>query len=122
MEKLSLKCGSETESLIRYITENLSDEQLDTIEVDREFNKVSGVGGEPLTITAILTLTPIITLAVTRLIERWFENKRQDAHNKLIIGVADKVSDESMKALVELIKSNNSVSLNNPLTKKTDTE
>lgn len=122
MEKISLKCGSDTESLIRYIAENLSDEQLDAIEIDKELGPVSGVAAEPITIGALITLTPIITIQIVRLIERWLENKRQDAHNKLMIGIAGKVSEDSMKALVELITSNNRVSLNNTLTKKTDTE
>lgn len=119
MEKLSLKCGTETELLLRFITENLTDEQLDEVEVVREFDKVSGVGGEPLTVTAILTLTPIITIAVTRLIERWIEARKQEKQMKLIIEGFG-VSEEAGKQLAAVATNNTTVSYTQGFTKKQD--
>jgi len=119
MEKLSFSCGKETESLLRHITNNLTDEQIDEIEVIREFEQVSGVGGEPLTTTAILTLTPILSIAVTRLIERWIEARKQEKQMKLIIQGFE-ISAEAGKLLAEVAKNNTTVSYTQGFTKKQD--
>jgi hypothetical protein len=100
----------------------LSDDQLDNVEVTREFEIVSGVGGEPLTTSFILAMSPVITISIIRLIERWLENRRQEAQNKLFIEALNQASDESVKEFRKLVESNNQVSMNYSLTKKTDTE
>jgi hypothetical protein len=119
MEKLSFKCGPETEILLQYIIENLSEEQSMEVEVEREFDKVSGVGGEPFTVTAILTLTPIITIAVTRLIERWIEARKQEKQMILIIE-AFRISEVAGKKLAEIAKNNTTVSYTQEFIKKQD--
>lgn len=121
METLVLKCGTETESLLQFIVNNLTVEQIDSIEIEREYDDIPGIGGEPLTTSIILALTPIITIQVSRIIERWLEIKNQQTQLKLTLE-ALALSEESGKVVAKIVTNNANVSVGRGLTNKKDVE
>src|SRR5579863_2707723 len=85
--KLRLEFGKDTEKLIQDVLKNLTVEQLDAIDLRREYDKSTDFAGEPLTIAAVVTISIGVTVAVTRLIERWMEKHRQIEQFRIIAEV-----------------------------------
>jgi hypothetical protein len=110
MTKLELKAGDQTEELLRFITNELDDEVLDTIEIEREGLRSDKLATEPLTVAATLTLATTTVVIIGRLIERWLENKKQ-IDQLDIVAEGFKQSDEAGKALSVLAKMNAKVSI-----------
>jgi hypothetical protein len=54
--KIRIEAGGRTEELTQYVLEKLSNDQLDQIGVDREFERNAGTANEPITIGVILTI------------------------------------------------------------------
>ena len=98
---ISLSAGDETESLVRFITNELDDESLDHMEVMRDLERRRDLASEPVTVAALLGLGGVTAVAVGRIIERWQENRRQREAAKTIIE-AFKVSKDAGIALTEL--------------------
>lgn len=74
--KLYLEAGRDTRDLVTFITSNLSDDLLDYIEV-QEVNRQDALASEPFMVAAFVTLGTSSVYAVTRLIEKWIELRRQ---------------------------------------------
>lgn len=110
MASISISAGENTEDIIQYITQELSDEELDCIDVERDFEKVTGLASEPLTTTAIVTLGSLSIISISRLIERWMENKRQ-TETLRIVAEGFNQSSEAGIALEKIAKKHSNVSL-----------
>jgi len=54
--KIRIEAGKNTEELAKFVLDRLSDEELDQVEVDRDFERNAGTANEPFTIGVILTI------------------------------------------------------------------
>lgn len=109
------KAGRYTEPLLQEILKGFDDVALDTIEIDRTIHKANGLASEPVIIAAAITATPILISAITRIIERWMENRKEREAMQLTIE-AYKVSREAGDALKEISKKNADVAIAYKLT------
>ena len=116
---ISLDYGTETESLLKFVLNEMDDASIDAIEVDRKLDKPKGLASEPITIAVTITASSVLIVHVTRLIERWLENRRQDKARKLLIE-AFNVSNEAGQALKELEIKHTDVSIAYPLSQQKD--
>jgi hypothetical protein len=110
MPTLLLEAGDDTESLVRYITNELEDNELDQVDVKREVAQSENLATEPLTITATLLLSAPLVIAVGRIIERWLENRNQLDHLR-IVAEGFEQSDKVGKSLAEISKAHAKVSV-----------
>lgn len=110
MPKLMLSADLSTESLVQYITSELSDDDLDEIDIIRMQDESSKLATEPLTVAATITLSTTLVVAVCRIIERWIEMQNQLKHMK-IIAEGFMVSDQAGKELAKVAQKHASVSI-----------
>jgi hypothetical protein len=110
MVKLHLDAGDQTEELLSFLTNELDDATLDTIEVERRAVKSEKLATEPFTAAATLTLATTTVVVIGRLIERWLENRRQIEHLH-VVAEGFSQSDEAGKALSALSKESFKVSI-----------
>ena len=110
MATLYIDAGTATGDLTRFIAGELSDAQLDEIEIDRQGLRSDKLATEPITIAATITLATTSVVMITRLIERWMEKNRQLEQMILVANGFDK-SDAAGKALADLSKANAKVSV-----------
>lgn len=117
---LEFKKGStDLEDLLQFITHELSDEELDDLELEREQAPTSGFAGEPATIAAVITVSVSLTIAVTRLIERWLEKKSEEKQISLLIH-AFTISPEAGAAVLALGQKYSDIALKMGLTNRSD--
>ncbi|CAM1345509.1 hypothetical protein [Tenacibaculum amylolyticum] len=117
--KIYIDNGEETEDLIQFLLNELSDAEIDNLEIDRKYDETQSYAGEPLTTAALLGLATTATIGIIRIIERWLEYKKQERQIILVIE-GFKQSDEAGKAVSKLAENNNKVSIEYKLTKKSD--
>jgi hypothetical protein len=110
MPTLYLDAGSHTEDLLTFLTNELDDDLLDSIEIEREGLKSDRLATEPITIAATLTLATTTVIVVGRIIERWMEGQRQ-LQQLRVVANGFKQSDEAGKALAALGKENAKVAV-----------
>jgi hypothetical protein len=101
MSKIEIRMGKETESVINYILSDFNDEQLDQIDVEREYADNEGLASEPVTTVVVLTLSTTAIIAVARSIEKWIELERQRVNIEGLL-IATGISDEATKAMQKL--------------------
>ena len=101
MDKIAIIDDRHAEAIVTYIMNNLPDETIDGIELERISPISGGVAREVITTAAVLTLVPTVTVAVVRLIERWMEINRQQKSTQFIYE-ASKANPAALKALAEL--------------------
>ena len=85
MSKISLEAGEHTEELLQFILDEVGDEALDDIDVDRTLVESPGLAGEAVTAAVILGLAVPATIGVVRIVERWLEKKRQEDNLVLVL-------------------------------------
>jgi hypothetical protein len=110
MAILELSVGSRTEELLQFVTAELTDEQIDLIEIERSHDRSDKLATEPLTVAATLTLSTTLVIAIGRIIERWIEKQNQLEHMK-IVAAGFQASDEAGKGLAKLSEKHASVSI-----------
>ncbi len=110
MTSLTLNADISTDSLVNFITNELSDDDLDNVDVQRIQDESSKLATEPVSVVAIITLSTTLAVSVCRIIERWIEMQKELKHMEI---VADgfKISDEAGKALAKLGEKHASVSI-----------
>lgn len=108
MSQLIVDAGDQTDQLLNYIFSELDDEKLDEIEVERKYSESPGLAREPVTMMAALTLGPVLTTGVVRLIERWLETKRERENMSMVLKGFE-ISEEAGKTLAEMAKSHSNV-------------
>jgi hypothetical protein len=101
--EIAINAGEQTEDLLRFVTANLTDADLDAIEVDREFEEIEGLATEPVTIAAVITASGAIVATVATLIAKWIETRRQADHLELILR-GYRESPQAGDALLQLSK------------------
>src|SRR6185437_14653963 len=84
MPKLAVSIGDDTEDLLQGIIGGLTEEELESVDIDRALETSEGMSGEPVTIGAVITGSAVVISAVLRLIERHLETKRQEAQMRLV--------------------------------------
>src|SRR4051794_6591778 len=109
-EVLLLSAGEHTEELARFITEGLSDDELDQVDVWRDIERRDDLAAEPLTVALLIGVGGTVAVTVGRIIERWLENRRQRQQVELAI-TAYGVSNEAGKEVVGLLRAHARVSL-----------
>ncbi len=110
MATLEFEAGNDTEDLLQFILKDLTEEEVDAIEVKREVAKADNLATEPLTIAVtLLTSSPLI-IAVGRIIERWIESRNQVKHLNLVAGGFE-ISDKAGMALADIAKAHAKVSI-----------
>lgn len=116
---ITLKYGDKTENLLQAILSELSDEVLSEVDIDREIADTSGLASEPITISVTITIavSSVLIVNITRLIERWLENKRRKESETLLIN-AYNVSKAAGDALKELQIKHADVSISYALSKE----
>ena len=101
---LLLSAGDDlTEDLVGYITKELSDEELDQIDVHRELDRRDDLASEPITIACLIGASSAVAVAVGRIVERWLETKRQEEQINLTM-TAYKESPEAGKAVAGIVR------------------
>lgn len=110
MPTLVLDAGHQTEDLLAFLTNELDNDTLDQIEIERQGLKSDKLATEPVTIAATLTLATTAVVVVGRIIERWLENQRQLEQLRVVATGFDR-SDEAGKALAALGKENAKVAV-----------
>src|SRR5688572_20391954 len=101
MATIKLSAGDRSEELLGYVTQQLDDDDLDSVSVEREQTRTPGVASEPLTTAVLLTVTPIVAATIARLVERWLESRRQETQLRIVLdGFAQ--SDTAGRQLTEL--------------------
>ena len=83
--QLEIKAGQDTESLVAFITDQLPDQALDSVDVKRELEDAEGLATEPVTIAAIITASGAIVATVATLVAKWLEGQRQAKTIDLLI-------------------------------------
>jgi hypothetical protein len=101
MDTIEISAGKDTEALINHILSSFDDEQLDQIEVEREYANSEGLASEPVTTAVILTLSTTAIIAVARSIEKWIELERQRVNMQMVLKAFTE-SNEAGKALQKL--------------------
>ena len=103
MSKMMIEAGEHTEDLLKFVVSQTSDEVLDTTEVLRMTSQ-SGRASEPITTAVVLTLANSSITAISRLIEQWMGEQRQETALRIVSeGFAE--SSEEGKALLALSRS-----------------
>jgi hypothetical protein len=110
MAQIKLMAGDDTEDLISFVANELPPELLDAMEIERIHAEDIQVASEPITVGALISLTSVAAIAVTRLLEKWIENRREREHMNLVVR-AFGVSDEAGRALAELARKHADVSI-----------
>ena len=82
---IQVNAGAETESLLAMITEELSDEDLDTIEVAPSMEELEGLATEPVTIAAVITASGAVVATIATLVAKWLEARRQTETIELVL-------------------------------------
>lgn len=85
MSQLEISAGEHTEDLWQFIQQELSDEQLDEIEIERVLNRESAVASEPITTTIILVIGPVLVTAIARSVEKWIDIRRERGQQEMLI-------------------------------------
>jgi hypothetical protein len=83
--QLELSAGADTERLLSFITNELEESDLDSMEVDRTFEAVEGLATEPVTVAAIITASGAIVATIATLVAKWPESRRQKETIQLLI-------------------------------------
>jgi hypothetical protein len=111
MPKLLIEAGSVTGELVDFITNELDDEEIDSIVVDRKLAEPSDLANEPITLAVTLTTVGVTTIVViARLIERWMETRRQTTMMKIVAEGFEK-SDSAGKALAKIAERHSAISV-----------
>jgi len=110
MPTIRIDAGDQTEDLLLFITSQLDDATLDEIDIQREGVKSDNLATEPFTAAATLALATTAIVSVSRIIERWLENRRQLEHLHIIANGFTK-SDEAGRALSDVSKAHAKVSV-----------
>lgn len=105
---IKIEAGEQTEDLLQFVLSQIDDQMLDTIEIDREVAPQSGLASEPITTTILLTLASTAVIAISRLIERWMEERRQ-LREISVVAEGFSQSSEEGRALTELARSHSQV-------------
>lgn len=106
--QVALSAGDKTEALVNFIFNEMSDDLVDQIKLDRITPADGGVAREFITTGAILTFAPALGIPIFRLIERWLETNRQREQTKLICE-ASKEDKALMRVLADLEKKHSDV-------------
>lgn len=110
MARLEIRVGRRTEDLLQFLTSDLSDAELDTVDIQREQEKSDKLATEPFTVAATLTLSTSLVIALGRVIERWIEKQNQLEHLE-IVAEGFRISDEAGKGLTRLSEKHATVSI-----------
>lgn len=114
--RIRLDAGESTKSLSDYITANLSDEELDAMDVHRQQREEASLVSEPITTSVTFTVAVAGAISIARLIERWMETQRQ-VRMMTIVVEGFKQSDQVGKALAKLASEHAKISVSYSLPK-----
>ena len=98
---LLMSAGDYSEELIQYITNELDDATLDTIDVHRDLERRDDLASEPITAAVLIGLSGTAIVIVGRIIERWLENRRQQQTLRIVLK-AYQVSSEAGRDLASV--------------------
>jgi hypothetical protein len=107
MEKLTIT-GDMTTELWKFVGAQLTDEQIDALEVDREEVRSHGIQSEPVSATIVLGGAAIA--GVVKLIGRWLENRHLERELE-IVAEGFKQDSETGQALTEIAKAHTKVAV-----------
>jgi hypothetical protein len=116
-----LSANDSTEDLVSFLTSELSDAELDEIDVYRELKRRGDLASEPLTAAVLIGVSGKLILTVGRIIERWLENRRQKEQIELTM-IAFKESRRAGEAVSDIVRSNAGVSVEYKLAPPTTPE
>ncbi len=111
---LKFSAGEDSEGFIRFLTSELSDDELDDIDVHRLLDRKDDLASEPITAAVLIGLGSVVVRAVGRIVERWLEKERQREQVELVIE-AYKVSPEVAKVVSDIVTAHARVSVAYPL-------
>ena len=77
----SIETEENLDELLRYLMENISDEEIDGLELEKITEPSKGIAYEPVTVAAVIVASTPIALAVLRLLERFLQDH---THHKII--------------------------------------
>ncbi|WP_299636339.1 hypothetical protein [uncultured Ruegeria sp.] len=109
---IEVSAGTETDELISYIFNEMTDDEADAVDVERVSDHSGDIAFEPVSATAIFAVTSATAFLVLRLIEQWVEGRRQDKQIEALVRASQTgVSDDVVKALTELSKKHADISV-----------
>ena len=101
--KLSISAGERTEDVLQELLSEFSDEVLDEVDVDREMPLGEGLATEPITVSVVLVVSPIVLLALVRAIDRYVEGRMALQSARVIIEAHEK-DPELVKVVQSILK------------------
>ncbi len=110
MTRIRIEAGDATEAVAGFITAELSDAELDQVEVEREIAPTESLASEPVTVAVTFALSPLVAVAILRLLERWLENSRQERAIELVLD-GFSLSSEAGRAAARLAQKHTEVSI-----------
>ena len=111
---LQIEAGDKTEELIRYIFNELDDENLDVTDVTKNVDTSGNIAFEPITISAILGTSTVVAILIARLIEKWMDSQKETANLELIYQAGNSgLSDAAINAIKEVASKYADVSISN---------
>lgn len=119
MGQIEILGGEQTEKLLIRILDGIENESPNTeIEIRRTLQPGIGLGGEPLTMGAVILIAGSAIPLVARIIERWIESSRQKTHLELVVKGFEH-SSEAGQALTRLAENHKDVAVSYTLAKQT---
>ena len=111
MTTITINAGERTEEVLSGFLKFITDEELDGIGIKRVKEPLPGLACEAITVYAVLTIVVApVAMAVIRAIERYLEQRRQEANMRLVIEGAA-LSPEVGKQLADIAKKHSEVAI-----------
>jgi hypothetical protein len=101
METLTISAGEYTEDMLQFVLAEMTDEQIDDLEIDRGLARGHGLQSEPVTISVVIGGAAVV--AVARLIGQWLESRRQVKAMEMV-ATGYGVDSEVGRAMLDLAK------------------
>jgi hypothetical protein len=121
MAQLILSADTDTENLVGFITGELDNTVLDSLEVSRDLERAPDLAREPVTVAVTLTLSTVQVVVIARLIERWLA-QRHELKVLKIVAEGFQQSSEAGKAMAEVAKKYSAVAVSYGLPRIPPTE
>lgn len=96
--------------LVETITRELSDDELDAMDVERNLVQDNSMASEPTTVAFLIGASGTVAVVIGRIIERWLETKREQGNMQAIIEMF-KISETGGLAMIELAKNHSNVAV-----------
>ena len=100
-DRLTLAADERTEDLLGSILDEIDDDTLDQLEVEREIVKQSGLTAEPATAAATIVAATPIVIAVLRVLKSYLEGRNAIQRGTLVLQAQERGGQELAESVAE---------------------